>query len=152
MATARPVLIPIRRCRSPYVRSDNGCFDVDDIANHGLHVSGTIGATNDPANNVTGVNFNVRIRMVRALGIDGFGYDFDIAQAVLYAAGLPAEVGRRSGDRAECAPIINMSLGGTLTIRRWSGCRGCDLAGSVIIASLGNDASFMPTFRRRIPT
>ena len=130
----------------------HGCFQVEDIANHGLHVSGTIGATNDPANNVTGVNFNVRIRMIRALGIDGFGYDFDIAQAVLYAAGLPAEgAGGDPVTAPNAAPIINMSLGGGSDSTLGAAVAAAISAGSVIIASSGNDASYTPNFPASYP-
>ncbi|MDQ2765879.1 MAG: S8 family serine peptidase [Gemmatimonadota bacterium] len=131
----------------------NGCYQVEDIANHGLHVSGTIGATNSPTNNVTGVNFNVRIRMIRALGIDGGGFDFDVAQAVLYAAGLPAEgAGGNPVTAPNRAPIINMSLGGTFddsTLR--TAVAAAINAGSVIIASAGNDASFNPSYPASYP-
>ena len=131
----------------------NGCFQVEDIANHGLHVSGTIGASNNPANTVSGVNFNVRIRMIRALGIDGFGYDFDIAQAILYAAGLPAEgAGGNPVTAPDRAPIINMSLGGSFddsTLR--AAVAAANEAGSVIIASAGNDASFDANYPASYP-
>ena len=131
---------------------ENGCFQVEDIANHGLHVSGTIGATNNPANNVTGVNFNVRIRMIRALGIDGFGYDFDIAQAILYAAGLPAEgAGGNPVTAPNRAPIINMSLGGGSDSTLGAAVAAAIAAGSVIIASSGNDASYTPNFPASYP-
>jgi subtilisin family serine protease len=80
---------------------------------HGTHVSGTIGAKGDDGVAAVGVNWTVGIRPVRVLGIDGGSY-FDIAQGVLYAAGLPADNG--SGGvlpgPAQPARIINMSLGG----------------------------------------
>jgi subtilisin family serine protease len=129
-----------------------GCFQVDNIANHGLHVSGTIGATNGSANLVTGVNWNVRIRMIRALGIDGFGYDFDIAQAVLYAAGLPAAgAGGQLVVAPNRAPIINMSLGGESNSVLGAAVAAAINAGSVIIASAGNDASSTLNFPASYP-
>lgn len=130
----------------------DGCFFPENIANHGLHVSGTIGATNRPGNNVTGVNWNVKIRMIRALGIDGFGYDFDIAQAILYAAGLPAEgAGGNPVVAPNRAPIINMSLGGGSDSTLGAAVAAAINAGSVIIASAGNDASSTPNFPASYP-
>jgi subtilisin family serine protease len=130
----------------------DGCFLPENIANHGLHVSGTIGATNNSANQVTGVNWNVRIRMIRALGIDGFGYDFDIAQAVLYAAGLPAAgAGGNPVVAPNRAPIINMSLGGGSDSTLGAAVAAAIAAGSVIIASAGNDASSQPSFPASYP-
>jgi subtilisin family serine protease len=130
----------------------DGCFQVDNIANHGLHVSGTIGATNGSANLVTGINWNVHIRMIRALGIDGFGFDFDIAQAVLYAAGLPAAgAGGHIVIAPDRAPIINMSLGGASDSTLGAAVAAAINAGSVIIASAGNDASSTPNFPASYP-
>ena len=83
------------------------------LGSHGTHVSGTIGATGNDGVGVIGVNWTVGIRPVRVLGVDGGSY-FDIAQGVLYAAGLPSDNG--SGGvlpgPAQPARIINMSLGG----------------------------------------
>jgi serine protease len=64
---------------------------------------------------VLGVNWHVSIRPVRVLGLSG-GSDYDVAQGILYAAGLPA--GNEQGDSAVIAPpaqgarVINVSLGG----------------------------------------
>jgi subtilisin family serine protease len=80
---------------------------------HGTHVAGTIGAKGNDGVAAVGANWTVGIRPVRVLGIDGGSY-FDIANGVLYAAGLPADNG--SGGvltpPAQPARIINMSLGG----------------------------------------
>ena len=152
-ATRHRVPTPIRRCRS---RSSStrrmDAFYLENIANHGLHVSGTIGAANNSANIVTGVNWNVRIRMIRALGIDGFGYDFDIAQAVLYAAGLPAQgAGGNPVVAPNRAPIINMSLGGGSDSTLGAAVAAAIAAGSVIIASAGNAATSQPNFPASYP-
>ena len=131
----------------------NGCFLPENIANHGLHVSGTIGATNNPANIVTGVNWNVKIRMIRALGIDGGGSDFDVAQAVLYAAGLPAAgAGGNPVVAPNRAPIINMSLGGRSDSTLGAAVAAAINAGSVIIASAGNTGSSQPEFPASYPS
>ena len=74
---------------------------------HGTHVAGTIGAWTNNERGVAGVTWRGDIMPLRVLGPSG-GADFDVAQAVLYAAGLPNSSGSfpfRSAD------IINMSLG-----------------------------------------
>lgn len=80
---------------------------------HGIHTAGTVGATGNDGISVTGVNWQVGIRPVRVLGLTG-GVDFDVAQGILYAAGLPADDGNGGvlTPPAIGAHIINMSLGG----------------------------------------
>lgn len=129
------------------------CYVVEDNANHGLHVAGTIGAGGNSSAVVSGVNWNVRIRPIRALGIDGSGYVFDIAQAVLYAAGLPAVgAGGALVTAPDRAPIINMSLGGpapdTVLGRAVA---SAIAAGSLIIASAGNTSSTAPEYPAAYP-
>src|SRR5213078_3165977 len=92
------------------------CLNPDELGAHGVHVAGTIGAVGNDHIGVTGVNWNVRIRSVRALGVDGFGEFYDIAQGILYAAGLPADDGAGGTVQASSgAKIINLSLGGADT-------------------------------------
>jgi subtilisin family serine protease len=80
---------------------------------HGTHVAGTIGAVG--SNNglaVAGVNWNVTVLPVRVIGACG-GSDEDIADAILWAAGLPVEKPGSSLPRNDRpADIINLSLGG----------------------------------------
>ena len=83
------------------------------IGGHGLHVAGTVGAVGNDGLVVTGVNWTVSIRPVRVLGLLG-GTVFDVAQGILYAAGLPASNGSGGFVQApSAARIINVSLGGT---------------------------------------
>src|SRR5256712_4574894 len=89
------------------------CLIPDTLGAHGLHVAGTIGAVGNDGVGVTGVNWTVRIRPVRALGVAGLGSSYDIAQGILYAAGLPADNGAGGTVQASSgARIISMSLGG----------------------------------------
>ncbi|HXE60620.1 MAG TPA: S8 family serine peptidase [Gemmatimonadaceae bacterium] len=130
-----------------------GCWNVDNGANHGLHVAGIIGAGGNPLGIVSGVDWTVTIRPVRALGIDGSGYFFDIAQAVLYAAGLPAAGANGVLVHApNRAPIINMSLGGTTQdpglARAVASAIG---AGSIIVAAAGNSPSSEPAYPAAYP-
>ena len=76
---------------------------------HGTHVSGIIAAETDNDMGVTGVTWSTRIMPLRALG-QGGGTDFDILQAVRYAAGLDNDSGTLPAQKAD---IINLSLGGT---------------------------------------
>ncbi|HEX9579999.1 MAG TPA: S8 family serine peptidase [Gemmatimonadales bacterium] len=115
--------------------------------NHGLHVAGTIGAVGNDGVGVTGVNWTVRIRPVRALGLAG-GTNFDVAQGLLYAAGLPADNGTGVPVQAStAAKIINMSLGGPVdqTDLR-NAVVAATSAGSLIIASAGNNNSSSPSY------
>jgi subtilisin family serine protease len=123
------------------------------VGGHGLHVAGTIGAVGNDGLGVVGVNWTVRIRPVRVLGLAG-GTDYDVAQGILYAAGLPADDG--AGGVVQLPPaalptrIINLSLGGDCpapgapdvlhdAVLAASG------AGVLLVASAGNAASAQPS-------
>ena len=131
----------------------SGCWRVDNGANHGLHVAGTIGAGGNPFGVVSGVAWQVTIRPVRALGIDGSGYFFDIAQAVLYAAGLPAAGANGAVVRApHRAPIINMSLGGpTADSGLARAVAAAIAAGSIVVAASGNAPTAEPSYPAAYP-
>jgi subtilisin family serine protease len=92
-----------------------GCLGPrDSLGGHGLHVAGTIGALGNDAYSVAGVNWNVSLRPVRVIGLESGTY-YDIAQGILYAAGLPADDGHGGvlAPPAQPARILNLSLGGT---------------------------------------
>jgi subtilisin family serine protease len=111
--------------------------------NHGLHVAGTIGAQGNDAVGVTGVNWTVRIRPVRVLGVSGFGTFYDIAQGILYAAGLPADNGRGGTVTApSAARIVNLSLGGPSgSSALHNAVIAATNAGALVVASAGNDGN-----------
>lgn len=77
---------------------------------HGTHVAGTIGAATDNKKSVAGVNWQVSILPVRALGKCGGGNVGDIADAIKWAAGLPVP---GIPPNPTPAHIINTSLGGS---------------------------------------
>jgi serine protease len=121
------------------------------VGGHGLHVAGIIGATGNDGISVVGLNWQVKIRPVRVLGVTGSGSTFDVAQGILYAAGLsvPNGSGGTIPGAQPAANIINLSLGG-----------GCPApgpgdvlhnaiiaatnAGSLVIVSAGNTGDQTP--------
>lgn len=108
---------------------------------HGLHVAGTIGAAGNDGYGVTGVNWSVRVRPVRVLGIGGFGSDYDVAQGILYAAGLPADDGAGGPVQApSAADIVNLSLGGPIhSTGLQHAVQAAANAGALLVAAAGND-------------
>jgi subtilisin family serine protease len=131
----------------------SNCWRRSTVGNHGLHVAGTIGAGGNDGLGVTGLNWNVRIRPVRVLDITGSGSWFDVAQGILYAAGLPASDGKGGTVTApSAARIINMSLGGSggADVLRDAVAAAVD-AGSLIVASAGNSQSNAPSFPASYP-
>jgi serine protease len=104
---------------------------------HGTHVAGTIGASTNNGGGVAGVDWNCRLMHVRVLGLGGGGSLADIADGILYAAGLPNSSGQVPAQRAD---IINMSLGapGVLPVLE-NACNAAAAAGCVLIAAAGNE-------------
>lgn len=120
---------------------------------HGTHVAGTIAARTSlqPGGDtvgVAGVAWNARVMPLRALGLGG-GTDFDLIQALHYAAGLPNACGVLP---AAPADVVNLSLGGPdpsaaleaalLDLRQ---------AGVVVVAAAGNLASSAPFYPAAYP-
>ena len=105
---------------------------------HGTHVAGIIAAETDNDTGVAGVTWSTRILPLRALG-QGGGTDFDILQAVRYAAGLVNDSGTLPAQRAD---IINLSLGGSsfspITQELFTEVRG---EGIIVVAAAGNSAA-----------
>lgn len=128
------------------------CWVRSQLGNHGLHVAGTIGAIGNDGIGVAGLNWTVSIRPVRVLDVTGSGSYFDIAQGVLYAAGLPAASGTTTVQAPSRAPIINMSLGGpgNLAVLR-DAITAATTAGSLIVASAGNFESSAPSYPAGYP-
>ena len=127
-----------------YVPDTGGtCFAPGALGGHGLHVAGTIGAVGNDGVGVTGINWAVKIRPIRVLGVGGFGTDYDVAQGILYAAGLPADDGAGGTVQAPSrAAIINLSLGSTDTSAVVQGAVvSAANAGALIVAAAGNDGS-----------
>ncbi len=116
------------------------CWFHNPTGDHGLWTAGIIGAVGNQRIGVAGVNWNVKLRPIRVLDITGTGDFFDIAQGILYAAGLPATGAGGAMVQTTAAPIINVSLGGTADVPILASAVSAAVsAGSLIVASAGND-------------
>jgi hypothetical protein len=132
---------------------DHGCWVHNQLGDHGLWTAGIIGSVGNEGSGIAGVNWSVKIRPIRVLGITGQGSNFDIAQGVLYAAGLPA-IGKDTVlvQAPSRAAIINMSLGGGFpSITLGNAVAAASAAGSLIVASAGNDGLDFPVFPAAFP-
>ena len=139
-----------------YERTFMGCIG-ETLADggHGLHVAGTIGAVGNNGVGVSGVNWTVRIRPIRALSSVGPGTEYDIAQAILYAAGLPADNGDGAGGTVaptSAARVINMSLGGPGESQvMHDAIIQATAAGALVVAAAGNAAGPAPIYPAAYP-
>ncbi len=106
---------------------------------HGSHVAGIIaGRTNNRAG-IAGIGWQTKVMPLRVLGKGGAGSDYDIEQAIRFAAGLANDAGFMPAQKAD---IINLSLGGPdismgfqeliYEVRR---------AGVMVVAAAGNDGT-----------
>lgn len=121
-------------------------------AGHGLHVAGTIGAAGNDGYGMTGINWSVKIRPVRVLNMAGSGTHYDIAQGLLYAAGLPADDGNGGTIQAATrADIINLSLSGGHSVIVQAAIESAAATGALIVAAAGNDATSSPAYPAAYP-
>jgi serine protease len=110
---------------------------------HGTHVAGTIGAETNNGMGVAGVTWSGKLMHLRVLGKQG-GTDFDIANAVRYAAQLPNDSMTTPPNRAN---VINMSLGGPgSTTTMQSAITAARGQGLVVFAAAGNENSSQPSY------
>jgi serine protease len=125
-------------------RSDR-CSELLGSAWHGTHVAGTVGAAS--SNNdigIVGVNWQVSVLPIRAMGRCGRGTLADLAAAVTWAAGLPV-LGVPPNPRK--ADVINLSLSmGQACQTQNVGLLKQALddareAGSIVVAAAGNKKS-----------
>ena len=138
-----------------FVTQDGRRNDPSDLGNkfHGTHVAGTIGVvgTNN-ARGISGINWEVSLLPVRVFNkFGGAGYD-DVADGILWAAGLPVP-----GTPANPSPadVINLSFGTVVTdenkklipiscsspaVQRMAAAiERAHAAGAVIVAAAGNE-------------
>lgn len=133
---------------------DGNGYDADptdmfvSMGTHGTHVAGTVAASTGNGIGVAGGTSGGLVMPVRVLGILG-GTDFDIAQGILYAAGLPNAAGALPSQPAE---VINMSLGGpTYSAILHQAVRDAVAAGVTVVAASGNSNSTRPMYPAAYP-
>ncbi len=136
-----------------YQDSTGGCWNHNTLGDHGQWTSGIIGAVGNNAQNVTGIEWNASIRPIRVLGITGDGIAFDVAQGILYAAGLPATGANNAlVSVATKSPILNLSLGGFGSDPiDAAAVAAAEQAGCLIVASAGNGTSDLPEYPAAYP-
>ncbi len=104
---------------------------------HGSHVAGIAAAATDNGEGIAGVNWNARILPLRVLGLQS-GSDFDLAEAIRYAAGLRNVSGRLPNQPAR---VLNMSLGGPGdSAVLHDAVRAAAQAGVIMVVAAGNAA------------
>lgn len=110
---------------------------------HGTHVAGTIAAQSNNNLGVAGVAWQSRIMPVRALGVNG-GTNFDVIQAMRFAAGLSNDSNTTPAQRAD---IINLSLGSEFSSQSEQATIAEIInAGVIVVASAGNSSSSLPSY------
>jgi len=130
-----------------------GCWLHESVGDHGVWTAGIIGGVGNDGSGGTGVNWAVKIRPIRVLGVTGEGFDFDVAQGILYAAGLPASgQGGTLVQPPSRAPIISLSLGSPeYSDAMLTAVNAATAAGSLVIASAGNDGLDFPSYPAAFP-
>ncbi|WP_298581361.1 S8 family serine peptidase [uncultured Luteimonas sp.] len=104
---------------------------------HGTHVAGTAGAqATDNSVGMTGVAYNANILPIRVLGHCG-GYDTDISDAIVWAAGGEVEGMPMNENPAQ---VINLSLGGAgeCTAYEADAIAQANALGAVVVVAAGN--------------
>ena len=120
--------------------SDGGTY-------HGTHISGIIAASTNNGAGVAGITWRTQILPVRAFGLAGLADNFDLVEAVRYAAGLENVSGELPERRAD---VINLSIARRpdqpepVCLRM--AIEEATAAGVVFIGSTGNNASSIPNF------
>lgn len=104
---------------------------------HGTHVAGSIAAIMNNKRGIVGVAPSTKILPVRALGMCG-GYDSDIADAMVWAAGGTVEGVPANSNPAK---IINLSLGGegTCPATYSKAITEVNKRGAILVVAAGND-------------
>ncbi|MEE4376036.1 MAG: S8 family serine peptidase [Candidatus Competibacteraceae bacterium] len=110
---------------------------------HGTHVAGTVAAATNNMLGVAGVAFGARVMPLRVLGRIG-GSDFDIEQALRFAAGLSNDSGTVPPRRAD---VANLSLGNAASSAPFQAAIDeVRAAGLVVVAAAGNESTVEPFF------
>ncbi|WP_310341529.1 S8 family serine peptidase [Rhodoferax saidenbachensis] len=116
----------------------NGC-SVSDSGWHGTRVAGIVSAVGNNSTGMIGIAYGAKVLPVRVLGVCG-GYVSDIAAGMRWAAGILSISGVFNPNVAK---ILNLSLGssGTCLSTFQDAVNDVRAAGSIVVASTGNDGS-----------
>ena len=113
----------------------NADHDPMDDYGHGTHVSGIITARVNNGYGIAGISPKSQVLAIKAISSQGYGSDFDIAQALTYAADY-------SGVR-----VINMSLGGGYSDTQYDAVYYAVVTkNKLLVASAGNGGSPAPDY------
>jgi len=101
---------------------------------HGTHVAGVIAARSNNGDGIAGMTWNSKLMPIKAIGADGSGTAFDIAQGIRWATDHGADV-------------INLSVGNyTSSAALQDACRYAYEKNVVLVAATGNDATDQPGY------
>ena len=115
-----------------FINADN--YPMDDYG-HGTHVSGIITARVNNGYGIAGISPKSQVLAIKAINSQGYGSDFDIAQALTYAADY-------SGVK-----VINMSLGGGYSDTQKDAVYYAVVTkNKLLVASAGNGGSPIPDY------
>jgi len=137
-----------------YLFTEAGCGEGPDVvASWGSASAGIIGAVGNNGIGVSGINWAVRIRPIRGLGVYGAGFTYDAVQGLLYAAGLPADDG--AGGVVQAATAAKIILVGLSSPFDEAIVRDAVIAatnaGVLIIAAAGFNATSDPVYPAAYP-
>jgi serine protease len=111
---------------------------------HGTHSAGVVAATANNATGIAGIGWNVKLLPVRALGRCG-GAMSDVADAILWSAGLTVTTAPAPPANANPAKVILIGAGGKAGVAcsqtLQSAIDAAVSAGSVVVAAAGNEGS-----------
>lgn len=117
---------------------DNSDVPQDDNG-HGSHVSGVIAARANNGTGIAGMSWNSKIMPIKAIGSDGSGSAYDIAQGIYWAADHGADV-------------INLSVGNyTSSAALKEACKYAFDKNVILVAASGNDSSSQPSYPAAYP-
>ncbi|PSJ18954.1 S8 family serine peptidase [Nitrosomonas supralitoralis] len=121
-----------------FVNNDNNPFD--DV-NHGTHVAGTIGATGGNGNGVSGINWNVQMMALKALGPSG-GTSLSTTAAIDYYT----NASKASGTGQNFVATNNSWGGGGYSQSNFDAIVRSAQAGNLFVAASGNSGFNTDTY------